>query len=70
MEHEKVESSMIASIGYEQAELTLEVTFLNGKIYQYYQVKPEIYEQFMGASSKGHFMNDHIIGVYEYARKK
>ncbi|KOY87248.1 hypothetical protein AD998_14795 [bacterium 336/3] len=70
MENEKIDSSMIAFVSYKKNEQILEVTFQNQTIYEYYKVPEELYEQFMEASSKGQFMNQHIIGNYEYARKK
>jgi hypothetical protein len=70
MEHEKIDSSMIASVGYQKEEQILEVTFQNQTVYEYYKVPQELYYQFLEASSKGQFMNQHIIGIYEYARKK
>ncbi|MCU0440175.1 MAG: KTSC domain-containing protein [Raineya sp.] len=70
MEQEKIESSMIASVGYQKNEQILEVTFQNQTVYEYYKVPQDVYELFLVASSKGQFMNQHIIGIYEYARKK
>jgi hypothetical protein len=63
-----VASSNIASIGYEPELFILEVEFLNGTVYQYYDVPPEVYEAFLAAGSKGSFHHRNIRNVYRYAR--
>ncbi len=45
MERYSVASSNIASIGYDEPSQTLEVEFLNGSIYQYYNVPMNIHDQ-------------------------
>jgi KTSC domain len=62
MEYENIESSMIASVGYQKNEQILEVTFQNQTVYEYYKVPEDMYESFLKASSKGQFMNQNIIG--------
>jgi hypothetical protein len=68
MERSYVPSTNIASIGYDEATETLEVEFLTGSIYQYYNVQPNIYEQIMQAGSKGKFLNTYIKNAYPYSR--
>ena len=68
MERSYVPSTSIASIGYHEATETLEVEFLNGSIYQYYNVQMNIYEQMMQAGSKGKFLNTYIKNAYPYSR--
>ncbi|MDH3348716.1 MAG: KTSC domain-containing protein [Desulfobulbaceae bacterium] len=63
-----VASTSVASIGYDEATETLEVEFLNGSIYQYYNVPISIYEQNMQAGSKGKFLNMYIKNAYPYSR--
>lgn len=63
-----VASTSVASIGYDEATETLEVEFLNGSIYQYYNVPISIYEQNMQAGSKGKFFNMYIKNAYPYSR--
>lgn len=63
-----VPSTNIASIGYDEATETLEVEFLDGSIYQYYNVQMNIYEQIMQAGSKGKFLNTYIKNAYPYSR--
>jgi hypothetical protein len=68
MEREPVASSAVASAGYDEATETLEVEFLNGGIYQYYNVSPALFEQFKTASSKGQFIYANIRNAHPYSR--
>ncbi len=68
MERQPVESSNIASIGYDESIETLEVEFNHGGIYQYQNVGQNIYEAFMDAPSKGKFFNAYVKDVFSYSR--
>ena len=68
MERTEVASSTIAAIGYDIGSQTLEVEFLNGGLYQYFDVPEGIYTAFMAAPSKGSFLAETIKGIYRYAR--
>jgi hypothetical protein len=68
MDRQNVASSTIASIGYEQQTETLEVEFLNGNIYQYYNVPPALFAEFQAAPSKGQFLNTMIRNAYAFSR--
>lgn len=68
MNREGVASSNLASIGYDEPSQTLEVEFLNGSIYQYYNVSRNMYESLMQAPSKGVFLNTYIKNQYPYSR--
>jgi hypothetical protein len=63
MERVSVNSSYIASIGYDASTMTLEIQFRNGSIYQYYGVPAEVYEGLMNAGSKGSYFHHHIKGA-------
>jgi len=63
-----VVSSNIASIGYDPESLILEVEFLNGSVYQYFDVPQQVYIDFINAESKGRFLWQYIRDVYEYTR--
>jgi len=60
MERIPVSSSTLSSIGYDPETYTLEVEFLKGGVYQYYNVPGEIFEQFLHAGSKGTFLDQNI----------
>jgi hypothetical protein len=68
MNRDPVASSNLISVGYDEAAQTLEIEFANGTIYQYYNIGPGLYEQFMQAPSKGQFLNVYIRNAYPYSR--
>ena len=69
MDRTYVTSSNIASIGYDPEQMILEVEFLNGSIYQYYDVPEALFEGIMSAESHGKYLNEHIKkGGYRYER--
>lgn len=69
MDRTYVFSSNIASIGYDPMQMILEVEFLNGSIYQYYDVPEALYEGIMSAESHGKYLNEYIKkGGYRFER--
>lgn len=69
MKRQYVSSSNIASIGYDADNMVLEVEFLNGSIYQYYDVPQIIYDGLMAADSHGKYLAAYIKkGGYCYTR--
>ena len=71
MDHMKkysVGSSNISSIGYDPSRDTLEVEFLNGSIYQYFNVPENMYKQLMATPSKGRFLHAYVKNAYPYSR--
>lgn len=68
MDRTAVASTNIISAGYDQATQTLEVEFMNGTVYQYYNVEQTIFDQFMQASSKGAFLNTYLRNAYPFSR--
>lgn len=69
MERQYVSSSHIASIGYDPENMVLEIEFLSGPVYQYYDVPQSIYDGLMAADSHGKFLAAYIKkGGYRYAQ--
>ena len=68
MNRTSVNSSNVAAVGYDPGNMTLEVEFVKGTIYQYFDVPQHVYDALMGASSLGSFLNQHIKGSYRYAQ--
>lgn len=68
MKRHWVASSNIASVGYDAPTETLEVEFLNGSIYQYYNFPENMFDQLMREGSKGKFLNVYIKNAYPYSR--
>jgi hypothetical protein len=64
-----VNSSWVKSIGYDADSLTLEVEFVHGAVFQYFEVPLEVFIAFQSADSKGAFINQRIRkGRYRYQR--
>jgi hypothetical protein len=63
-----VDSSSLASVGYDVDNFILEVEFRNGKIYQYLGVPLAIHQKMMSADSLGQFLNKYVKPAYECNR--
>jgi hypothetical protein len=57
MLREPIESSVIASMGYQADQRILEIEFRTGDIYTYFDVPAEEYIAFRSAESKGTYLN-------------
>lgn len=66
MQRTPVSSSNLRSVGYDPATRTLEIEFINGRIYQYSGVPQNVYEALMAAESHGRYFNGHIRGAFPY----
>ncbi len=65
MKRAPVESTSIASVGYDASTHMLEVEFVHGAVYQYLDVPAGVHVAFLAAGSKGVFLNEAIRDVYE-----
>ena len=63
MDRQEVVSSVIEAIGHARV---LEIKFESGRIYQYYNVPEDIYEELFKSESKGKYFNANIRGKYPY----
>jgi hypothetical protein len=61
-------SSNVAAIRYDSEQSLLEVEFLNGARYQYYDVPEQVAQAFEQAESKGVFLAQSIKGHFRYSR--
>ena len=69
MERAPVNSTELASVGYDEATSVLEVEFRKSGTYQYFGVPVQVYEQLMTASSKGSYFNQVVKkGGFQYVR--
>ncbi|MGE5620703.1 MAG: KTSC domain-containing protein [Sphingomonadaceae bacterium] len=68
MKRQRVESSNLRSVGYDEAQQILEIEFWSGGVYRYYGVPPEVYRELLEASSKGRYFLSKIRNEYRYAR--
>jgi len=64
-----VESSWVASVGYDGASSTLEIVLCDGHVYRYFEVPERHFlELTSGAGSVGRYLNRHIRDAYRYRR--
>jgi len=69
MRRKPLDSSAIASVGYDAAREELEVEFQSGNVYRYFKVPREVYHDLLQAPSKGRYFGSFIRGQYESARE-
>jgi hypothetical protein len=70
IKRQPVESSVLASAGYDAAKRLLEIEFHSGAIYRYLEVPEEIYRRLLAAESKGHFFGASIRDKFRSERVK
>ena len=63
-----VQSSNGAEVGYEPNAMILEVAFLKGSVYQYFDVPEVLFQEMLHSESVGRFLNSQIKDSYRYAR--
>lgn len=68
MKRTAVESSNLASVGYDEESKTLEIQFHSGGVYEYYDVEKSVYEELMNVESHGRYFMSMIRGAYSYSR--
>jgi hypothetical protein len=66
MEREPVNSTSVASVGYDKSSETLEVEFRNESVYRYFGVPEQIYKELLTTSSLGRFINYRIKPYFPY----
>ena len=65
-----VESSVLASVGYDVKLRLLEIEFHSGAIYRYLEVPEEIFRRLLAAESKGQFFGAAIRDKFRSERVK
>jgi len=68
MERVSVSSSNIASVGHDDPTQTLEVEFLSGAVYEYYDVPEHVYQELIGASSVGRYFAQRVKNIYGFSQ--
>ncbi len=61
-----VESSNLATVGFENG--VLEIEFKHGGVYQYFNIPESVFLDLLKADSKGTYHNKYIKGHYQYAK--
>lgn len=64
MRRRYVKSASVRSVGYEGT--TLEIEFVSGAVYQYFEVPQPTYAGLLAAESIGHYVNTEIKPYYEF----
>jgi KTSC domain len=62
-----VQSTAIAKLGYSKRHHILEIEFVNGAIYRYFDVPVSVYRELMSAESKARFYDSNIKKHYRSA---
>lgn len=65
MERKPVDSSSIASVGYDDRSFELDIEYKNGRIYRYSQVPVAAYRLLLQAPSIGQYVNQIIKPRFE-----
>jgi hypothetical protein len=60
VQRETVESSVIASVGYDPRRRVLEIEFTSGSVYRYREVPEHLHAGLMTAASHGKFFDAYI----------
>ena len=70
MQRAFVESTTLRSAGHDAQSAVLELQFRNGAVYRYLLVPQRVYQDLLGARSKGGYFNfnHNIRGRYLYQR--
>jgi len=61
---ETVQSSAIAKVGYSKRRHILEIEFVNGAIYRYFDIPLSVHRDLMSAESKARFYDSNIRKHY------
>jgi hypothetical protein len=63
-----VESTSLSAVGYDPANLTLEVQFKSGEVYRYFNVPYVVVEQLMTAGSVGRYFAKQVRNRFRSRR--
>lgn len=70
MNRNHVDSSAIASVGYDESSSVLEVEFSSGVVYDYFKVPKRVYRDLLKAPSKGSFLSRRVRDRYPFVRRE
>jgi hypothetical protein len=63
-----LESTTLATAGYDEHRCALQLDFRDGARYQYSAVPPHLFHDLLAAPSKGSFFNRHIRGRFHHVK--
>ena len=61
-----VESTTLATVGYDEVQKALQLEFRSGAIYRYSGVPAGVHKELLNAASKGSYFNKVIRGRFPY----
>jgi len=64
----QVESSNVGAVHFDPERQELHVRFRGGGHYKYREVPRSLYDQLLGADSKGGFLNTNVRGIFPHER--
>lgn len=67
MRRRVVTSASVKSVGYDMVSGTLELEYVNGNVYRYYEVPQPTYAGLLAAPSIGNYVNTQIKPYFEFA---
>lgn len=68
MSRKPLKSSKLRAAGYDERRRVLEIEFVNGDVFEYAGVSPEIYRQLMQSPSPNSFFEDKIDEIFSSKR--
>lgn len=68
MQRKPVQSSNIASVGYDPETQTLEIEFHGGGVYRYFDVPVATYDKLMASGSVGKTFREAVNGRFQFEK--
>lgn len=68
MQWQPIESRMFTAGAYDGSSRVLYLRFRSGDVYRYFNFPADVYQQFLGAESRGRFFLNHIRDHFRYER--
>jgi hypothetical protein len=68
MQSKPLKSSKLRAAGYDESRRVMEIEFVNGDVYEYKAVSPELYRQLMASPSPNSFYEDKIDETFTARR--
>lgn len=68
MERTPVDSSAVVSVGYDESRQILELEYIDGDVYRYFEVPAALHRALLDAPSIGQFVNAETKGAFRYEK--
>ena len=67
-EMKKVDSELVASMGYNPEKKVMEVEFHENRVYAYQDVPEKVYKDMIGAKSIGKYFLKNVLDKYDFEK--